>query len=292
MNGKNFPTGYELKLKKDLSRPLNLNRLKKNLSESFGYMSKFDIGTDFFPLFTNETLKDSYFLEFQDEIIGSILVKNKDLKINDKVFSCACLGGIFIAKNHRGKGLFHHFFKKTLEKISKRKNPDFFILWSEKESLYKKFNFHSTGQTYYEQKHSPAKKSNWEISTLKDLPPNDFNQIVHLWNHKTFKNSFLRTDQDWNEIKNIASCSLQFFRGENNKIENYFLLSKGMDLSGIVHEFTDDERTIKAISSLPRISHKPISDNPTVIPSCLAKANGQHDVSEISEVFCFGLDCI
>lgn len=292
MNGKSFPQGFKLKKMCTLEKPLDLKRLKHDLSNSFGYLPAFDIGIDFFPLFTKKTLSDSFFLEHKNEVVGSIFVKEKTLQIKSSIFTCLCMGGIFIKKEHRGKGIFRTFFEKVIKELSDHQNPDFFILWSEQEELYKKFNFFPAGNTYYKQETTQGKTPEWEVSNLNSLSNNDFNQIKNLWKNKVFKNSFFRTDSDWDELKKITSCSIYLKRGKEGLIESYFLMSKGMDLNGIVHEFTDDEQTLSIIKNLSLISNAFIQEGSILIPSCLARANKTNSLESLKNIYCFGLDCI
>ena len=202
------------------------------------------------------------------------------------------MGGIFIKKEHRGRGVFRTFFEKVIKELSENRNPDFFILWSEQEDLYKKFNFFPAGKTYYKQETTQSKNPEWEVSNLNNLSSNDFNQIKNLWKNKVFKNSFLRADSDWDELRQITSCSLYMKRGKGRIIESYFLMSKGMDLNGIVHEFTNDEQTLSIIKNLPLISDTSMEKESIMIPSCLARAHKTNYLERLKNIYCFGLDCI
>src|SRR5690606_22380887 len=70
---------------------------------------------------------------------------------------------------------------------------------------------------------------------------------------ESFKQTYLtleRAETDWNQISHISSADL-FINRVNGKIESYFLMNKGQDLSGIIYEYGSskiDSNFLKEIS--------------------------------------------
>ena len=288
MNGNLFPEDVYIKNFEDGEFYLNKNDLIQKIKTAFNYQEPFDIKIDFWPLFTQSTLENSYFLYHRETLIGSILVKNKVLLKEHKEISTCCLGGIFIDEKFQGKGFFKIFFNAVLNKL-KQKDYKLAILWSENEKLYKKFGFLPVGETYW---HNPVAKTcapieGFELTSFDKLSEPEFSQIKDI-HRKTFaNNTFTRNHQDWEEIKKITSIKIFIKRNQANEIQEYYFQGKGMDLTGIIHESNSID--IKEQSFLS--PNKPMHQNYSKLPSALVRNLKEENIN-LSCFFALGADCI
>ena len=111
--------------------------------------------------------------------------------------------------------------------------------------------------------------------------------------------SVARSDEDWNEVMTINSASL-FVKSRDNKIQSYFILGKGQDLQGIIHEYAFNDMRIEITeefsenSVLIHLNKK--SENWINIPSALIKSLGSskilEDYSNNESLYISGLDSI
>jgi len=159
----------------------------------------------------------------------------------------AFIGGISVAQELRGRGIFSEFFKDIINHYESR--CAFFILWSEKDNLYKKFNFIEFGsviQTGIEQ--LPEKILNFKRVNLSRLSKEDFKRIKDLY-QKRLEHYIhpKRSSSDWDNIASIKSTQL-YVAKVDDIIQNYFFINKGFDLPGIIHEcsFLNDEDLVNS----------------------------------------------
>ena len=204
-------------------------------------------------------------------------------------------GGIFITEHHRGKGLFKPFFSQTLKNIQQKSNPDLFMLWSEKTSFYEKLNFINSGTTYYEHPLNPLLHcpKGYQKSPLDKLTSSQIKKIKELYESGLVISSFKRDHKDWENIKNISSINAFYHLSLDGDIDGYFLKDNGMDLSGVIHEFTNDPLTKKAIEPFSKITpHRPSHSHYSLIPSALVKVVNEDILNLINEIYCNGADCV
>jgi len=243
-------------------------------------------------LFTKRNLENACFLLFKDEIIGAIFCTYREINIKQCSFQAACLGGIFINEVHRGRGLFSPFLNKALAHL-KKDNTDIFLLWSENESIYKKFKFRPVGTTYYEHQVSSSQKdiSNFKRKSISEINNKELFQLKKIYETDKVISNFKRSQEDWDDIKKISSIDIFIHYDSQKKIESYFLKNKGMDLNGIIHEFTNDPATNAAIERQPKITpFKPLNKKFSIIPSALVKIVSNKNISEIENLYCNGVD--
>tara|TARA_B100000925_G_scaffold287020_1_gene265626 strand:+ start:605 stop:1492 length:888 start_codon:yes stop_codon:yes gene_type:complete len=295
MSGINFPSGYEFSCYNDINNSFNLNYIISEVETSFGYIEPYKLKIDFFPLFTSESLVNSHFLLFNKKIVGAIFCSLRKLEISNNTFTTACLGGIFIKEEYRGKGLFTPFFNSTLFSLQKKINPDLFLLWSENNDLYKRFNFEEMGSTYYEHHNNPLtyKLENFQSMPICELSTKQLNQVKSLYNTDLVVKSLVREVSDWKNIKRISSMNIFYRLSTAGVIEAYFIKDKGMDFNGIIHEFTNDPLTKKAIESFSKITpHKPKHSDFSIIPSALVKISNKEALGKINGIYFNGADCV
>lgn len=288
MKGKIFPKEIKIKDYKEVKNHFDKKYLIHKIGEAFNYKMPFSIETDFSPLFTDRTLNRSYFLYDKKILIGSILIKDKEILIKNSIIKVSCIGGVFICEDYQGSGLFKYFLSTILKKLQKS-DSDFVMLWSEKEDLYKKFGFMPVGKTYW---HYPGNSKNlppkgYTLTSFRDLAENDFTQIKKIHREKLSANTFIRKNEDWEEIKKIHSINIFIKRDANQEVSDYYFQGKGMDLVGIIHEGPTTLLNQHSMLSPNKPNHQNFKEIPSALALKLKDTN-----KNLSEFFAFGADCI
>ncbi len=202
------------------------------IEKEFQYPSKFNFAEDFYPLIDKQNSSNNFILLSNNKVMAHAGVNVKELE-NHKV---ALIGGVVVDKKFQGQGMMSQLFNAIFEKYNNE--VALFILWSEKNKLYEKYNFFEAGLTIQTGKNcfSPKKLTNFHETTLTQLTKKDLNQIKNLYNTTSKKFlTFNRSDYEWNQLSKITSTRL-FINKKNNEIIGYFFISKGLDLPDIIHE--------------------------------------------------------
>lgn len=213
------------------------------IEESLNYHAPHKFSTDFYPLTCPENFAHRYIILNDGQVLAHIGAKIKKFNFLRKSFECVLLGGICVKKEFRGQGLFHELMSKALEEY--KDETSFFMLWSDKHAIYQKYDFYLSGKQFVFE-NITNKACEWEQVKLKHLSSKHLEDIKSLYQNKIASRYFCasRTNADWDELAQITSSDL-YFKLEDDKVIDYFFINKGMDLSGIVHEwaFTKDEES-------------------------------------------------
>lgn len=230
--------------------------LKETISlieESLSYENQFQFSIDFAPLIDQSNLHNCYILLNEDQkVIGHIGTREKLMtfpqsetkkKVSPHRFPVTLIGGVCIHKNFRGKGYFQELFNHVI--AEKKYDSTFFMLWSDLESVYKKFGFYLCGTQYETTREMLYSESEFISETLTFqktkyhlLSSKTKNQIQHLYN-SSFRShhlTFERSQSEWTLIEKMTSVDL-FIREKNNQIVDYFFMNKGQDLQNIIFEY-------------------------------------------------------
>lgn len=204
----------------------------KLIELSFGYQPENSFKVDFYPLIKPENHQNCFVLLVDGKVTGHIGCLQKKITLKSKHL-INMFGGIVLAKEYRGKGLFKEFFE-TVQKNFEQAALSF--LWSDKLDLYARFNFFPCVDLYqYHQRESSDANHTLRTCLLKDLSEAERDELKQLY----LRSDELRIDrsaQDWEDLKQITSAQLLLLEA-NSKIENYAFIHKGQDLPGVVHEY-------------------------------------------------------
>jgi predicted N-acetyltransferase YhbS len=210
----------------------------KLIEKSFGYKEDHSFAIDFAPLMDQSNWHHCFILlnESQDQVIAHIALKERTLQINDSSYAIGLVGGICVDESYRGKGLFKKFFEQVI-KLNEHSYLAY-LLWSDQEELYSKFNFYQVGGQI-----QLGQSSNYDLESLgfekkewTDISPREFLEISTLFDQFIEKMiSIKRSLADWDLIKKVQSTNL-YIKRSNHEIVAYLFLGKGQDLQGIIHE--------------------------------------------------------
>lgn len=220
------------------------------IEESFKYQTPNSFKTDFYPLISTENRANNHIiLNENNEVIAHVGCKIRTIQLANKSFTIAMLGGIAVAKDYRGSGLFQKLFSHVVSTYKEK--VAFFLLWSDLEKLYNKFSFYLCGGQF--ELVSPKQGlATFTKTTFAEISNEEKEAIKKIYD-ESFKQTYLtleRAETDWNQISHISSADL-FINRVNGKIESYFLMNKGQDLSGIIYEYGSskiDSNFLKEIS--------------------------------------------
>jgi len=202
------------------------------IESSFEYLDENSFQIDFYPLIKKDNHNQCYILIDNNEVLAHIGVKKRSLTINNKNFPFTMYGAIAVDENYRGKGIFKYLFNKILP----LHQSTFHLLWSDKVELYERFGFLPCIElNEYGQKSSDhgykIKKTN--LSLLSD---NELDKIKELY-HMSEELRVERSAVDWNDLTQINSAAIYLIFDQSSEIANYFIIGKGQDLEGIIHEY-------------------------------------------------------
>jgi predicted GNAT family N-acyltransferase len=205
------------------------------IEKSFQYQPGNSFEKDFAPLIDKSNHHNCYILlDENEQVVAHIGVKEKNLKLGNRIFPVMMIGGIAVDDKHRGKGHFQTLFQDVL--AEKRSDTTFFLLWSDLEKLYSKYGFHLCGTQFEfqtEKKTSPFIKTKLQL-----LNKDEQKQIKNLF-ETSFAREYLtlmRNDTDWELISKINSADL-FILKEGDNISEYYFQNKGQDLPDIIYEY-------------------------------------------------------
>lgn len=228
----------------------------KLIESAFGYDSKNSFAIDFYPLVCNENNHNCYIIIESNTVIAHIGVLPKKLQLGSNIIDINFYGGIAVAEQARGKGIFQTLFNHVVDKYD---NCHLHLLWSDKIKMYKKFFFYPAISQYEFSHQGNASKE--YIKTHIELLSSEEKKQIQLLYQNDSNNNILRTEDDWQRISRITSADF-YIKKHNEKIIDYFVMNKGADLKGVIHEhYQLDEKKLNLLRGHGKVwSSKPIGN--------------------------------
>ena len=211
------------------------------IEEEFHYIAKYSYEIDFAPLVNPLNFENCFFYldKETNQVAAHLAISFRSLIKDKQQLKIGLIGGIATKKNHKKKNLFKNLMNHVLD-ISKD-NVALYILWSDIEGLYEKFNFYRTGgliETGKSNFSTSPRLIGFEKTLFSNLSDNDFEQITNLY--KSFNEKYFftikREEKEWSIVKEMNSIDLYFKRNAEGLISKYFCVNKGRDLTDIIHE--------------------------------------------------------
>lgn len=209
------------------------------IEESFQYEPTYSFKNDFSFLFIKENFANNKIIldKSKNRVIGHFGICDRSLVYNKVRTSVALMGGICIAKDYRGKGIFDYFFKIILNQVDKKYAMT--ILWSGEPEIYYKYAFHLAIEQHSFQTDlnstSPFKK-------IEFIDKHSKTSIKALY-QKYIRGNYItleRNNSHWDQIWQMKNRDIYIYR-DNGKILSYFIVNKGQDLKNIIHEIAIDD---------------------------------------------------
>lgn len=214
-------------------RPDLFNPTMDLIEASFHYQfpNKFEI--DFHPLVSPRNLENCHIiLNESDKVIGHIGFIKKNLVIQNELIPIIFVGGVCIDQKFQGQGLAQKYFKDLINQY--KTACALLVLWSDLNHFFEKLGFYECGEIFQ------TGSNNIDDSSLHNYIPRDWSSLsdieltkIEAMRIKTYPDSLFlkRDDSDWKDIKGIRSAKL--FLND----QSYFIINKGQDLDGVIHEF-------------------------------------------------------
>jgi predicted N-acetyltransferase YhbS len=210
------------------------------IEKSFAYQESEQFAVDFFPLAGLHNLNHRHVLieGGSRRVVAHIGVSQKSFCWGADVVPVAFLGGIAVAEDRRGQGLFHRLLVNVVSRYESQ--CAFFLLWSEKHDMYHKYGFHLAGRQWCYR--MPGETPQGHVAIYEELPVATKLWMADLYRRKVNQSCFspLRDAQDWSHIAEMRSATLRL-TGARDKPTGYYFTGKGMDLGGIVHDWAHEE---------------------------------------------------
>ena len=207
------------------------------IEQAFNYQAPNSFAVDFAPLWDEKQLCHNYLIiSPEDQVIAHLGVRIRFLGGKNKAIPIAMLGGIAVAAPYQGQGFFRTLMDKVL--ATYQNQVAFFILWSDRPTLYQKFNFFLAGGQLVV--HPPGRfdiPSSYRHCKFHLLSADQQQMIKHLYqsmaaNYLTLQ----RTEDDWQLIAKITSIDWYLKEDSQGDILAYFCCNKGQDLANVIHE--------------------------------------------------------
>ena len=206
------------------------------IEKAFGYQNGHHFAADFAPLAGTHNFQNRHILfEINShKVVGHIGCHPRAFCWNGEVIPVLLIGGIAIAETAQGQGLFKEMFLRVLAQYHSQ--CAFFLLWSDKHELYSKYDFYLAGRQWCYR--AAGFEAHGDKVTLKDLSPSVLQEMQKLYQQTVNQSTFspLRDGDDWKHLKAVTSSELRLLK-EKDKLKGYYFRNKGMDLSGIVHDW-------------------------------------------------------
>lgn len=239
------------------------------IEKSFKYSPEFSFSVDFFPLLAESNAQNNHILILDETVIAHLGCLPRTLTENHPII---LMGGIAVDENYRGQGFFATLMKHVTTHY--KDSSALYLLWSDKNELYEKFNFHLSIGQISPTNNPPTDKilSQFEQKNLWDLTDSEFQEIKDIYQSMSMHYTCVeRKANDWNNIKKITSTKLYLKRDEENFIQAYFFMNKGFDLQTVIHEVgyfpSEKKNLLKKLSPynlwLPEIE-KPFYKDPAI----------------------------
>ena len=205
------------------------------IEKSFGYQAPHSFQVDFAPLVDRSNHKNCFImLDENENVLAHIGTKDRILPIGNEKFIITMLGGIAVDERFRGKGYFKTLMLDVL--AEKKSETTLFLLWSDKEKLYKEFGFYLCGNQFeVESEKRPIDFTKTKYHLLSESKKKEIQDLYQ----KSFAKFYLtleRNQADWQMIEQTTSADL-YTQSTGTKITDYFFMNKGQDLPGIIYEY-------------------------------------------------------
>jgi predicted N-acetyltransferase YhbS len=157
-----------------------------------------------------------------------------------KSFNIGLIGNVATSTKYQRQGLQYKLMEH-LEKTALLQNIDALILWSDLYEFYQKLGFASTGREirYFFDRNLKSQTNSLDLHDPKFLSDSDLKQMIAIrpkmeWNLE-------RSTDDFAKLLTIPSTNL-YISKKNQKISSYYIVGKGSDMQGVIHEWGTNDR--------------------------------------------------
>ncbi|MCK5071861.1 MAG: GNAT family N-acetyltransferase [Bacteriovoracaceae bacterium] len=211
------------------------------IEECFGYQQPYSYEVDFLHLMNKKNMNQCFIVydSKEQKVVSHAGVNLRLIGNSDFQIQSALMGGMATHPDYQGQGHFKSLFENVLHHYENK--VSLFILWSNLDKLYAKFGFHEAGGQLETGK-LPFNESqlniNFKKTKFSKLDYKNFKLIRDIYELDTSREytTIMRSNIDWENIKNINSTDLYLCYNKNGNFDGYFCVGKGFDLQGIIHE--------------------------------------------------------
>lgn len=196
------------------------------IESSFSYKKDYSYAVDFSPLMSKSNWNNNYVAIDKDNVVAHTGVLMKKISLT-RDHAIAFIGGVAVREDYRGQGLASKLLNHALNEHS---SIALHVLWSDKTKLYERFGFWPCVELHSCQRTEGDSQFN-KISPSEA----EWKQIERLYTVSD-EIRIKREPTDWDEIRKIKSADI-YAKINNGLVKNYFIMNKGMDLNGVVHEY-------------------------------------------------------
>lgn len=230
--------------------------LVSQISKAFLYIEgEGDVTRDFPLLYQASNSEHLWVAREQGELLGHSGYYPSILKVEGLALPVAAIGGVYTTEAARQRGVATELVKKCADE-AKKGGAALAFLWSDKHDFYARLGFHLTARQWT----IPISVADGEkLASLgrSKLPGLAFEEICDpspsflAQSHELLSNYPLGTARGAIEhltLLNTGSCRI-FAAWAGEELAAYFLVGKGRDLQGYVHEWAGEENSLHQLTA-------------------------------------------
>ena len=159
-------------------------------------------------------------------------------KSTQSEFPVALIGNVATDSSYRGMGIMRNLFADLWDNALS-KGYDALILWSDLENFYRKLGFNPCGREYRfcfssQRLKSYVNSCDFFVPSLESLNQQLLDKMLHL--RPETPASLKRSSEEFAQLLGIPD-TVVLVSYEQDEIQSYFVLGKGNDMIGVVHEW-------------------------------------------------------
>jgi N-acetylglutamate synthase-like GNAT family acetyltransferase len=183
----------------------------------------------------------SHVLLENDEIVAHANLWPRSLhhRSTDTTLLVGLVGNVATSKKWRGKGYMSKLIGHLAEQAVRQKMMAL-ILWSDLQSFYEKLGFKTLGKEYRFtftrkdlRKSIKVCPSRLQGIIADDIKPDDRKQMLQL--RYPVPCTLCRSEEEYAKLLKIPA--LQVFVSKSSPMDSFFIMGKGYDMAGVIHEW-------------------------------------------------------
>lgn len=215
------------------------------IENEFKYEHNHKFEIDFAPLVNPNNFQNCLMIinKQSNELVAHLGYLKKIFCKNNIELPVVFIGGIATHNKYRGKKLFTYLMNECFKKNNQ---TALYLLWSEINDLYEKFDFVRTGAILETGKNvitSDNIPEGYIKTSYSNLTHAEFTNVTELYTEQIENKLFSikRSPLDWDIIREMSSVTLFIKKNHQKEIIAYFCYGKGNDLKQIIHEFAAND---------------------------------------------------
>lgn len=232
-----------------------LSELIDMISAAFAYnKDEGSVAEDFPQLYDSSNSRHLWIAKDGSGLLGHSGFYPAILKVENLPLPVAGIGGVFTRPGAEGQGVASQLVKKCAEE-ARKSGAALALLWSDKQDFYGKLGFHLVGRQWNillkaaeaEKLRAKGESSLPGLRLEEAKPTADFLAQSHAWLGR-YPIGPARDAVEHGRLLGSGACRL-FAAWAGTELAAYFVVGKGKDLAGYVHEWAGEEAALHQLAA-------------------------------------------